>query len=111
MRQTDVDVKATVALDTAATGGGAYVSLIGRRVSNGNDYRLKLRYQAGGSVVAYLVRTVGGAETVLASVTLPGLNVSPGDQLKTRLLVTGTTNTTLQAKVWRKGTQEPVAWT
>ena len=40
-----------VALDRASTGGGAYVSLIGRRVSNGNDYRLKLRYMAGGSVV------------------------------------------------------------
>ena len=34
--------------------GGAYVTIIGRRVSAGNDYRLKVRYQAGGSVVAYL---------------------------------------------------------
>ena len=33
-----------------SNGGGAYVSIIGRRVSNGNDYRLKLRYMAGGSV-------------------------------------------------------------
>ena len=110
VQQTDVDVKATVALDQASTGGGAYVSLIGRRVSNGNDYRLKLRYQAGGSVAAYLVRTVGGVETVVSSATLPGLTVSPGDQLKTRLVVTGTPNTTIRGKVWRKGTQEPVAW-
>ena len=110
VRQTDVDIKAQISLDSAATGGGAYLSLIGRRVSNGNDYRLKLRYQAGGSVAAYLVRTIGNVETVLASTTLPGLNVSPGDQLRTRFLVTGTTNTTLSAKVWRKGVQEPLAW-
>ena len=75
--QTNVDMTTDVALDTASTGGGAYVSLIGRRVSNNNDYRLKLRYLAGGSVVAYLTRTVGGTETVLASTTVPGPDGQP----------------------------------
>ena len=110
VHETDVDLTSDVAIDTAATGGGAYVSLIGRRVSNGNDYRLMLRYLPGGSVVANLVRTVGNTQTIVATTTVPGLTVSPGDQLRVRFLVAGTTNTTLQAKVWRKGSAEPVSW-
>ena len=105
-----MDMKATsCSIDAASSGGGGYVSVIGRRVSNGNDYRLKLRYQPDGIVIAYLARTVGGTETILANVTVPGLRVNPGDLLRTRLLVTGTTTTTVSAKVWRKGTMEPQA--
>ena len=62
------------------------------------------------SVVANLVRTVGNTQTIVATTTVPGLTVSPGDQLRARFLVGGTTDTTLQAKVWRKGTAEPAAW-
>jgi PKD repeat protein len=110
VQQTDLDIKSLFSVDTASTGGGAYVSVIGRRVSNGNDYRLKVRYVAGGSVIAYLARTVGGTETVLASATIPGLTVNPGDQLRSRFLVTGTDTTTVRAKVWRKGALEPANW-
>ncbi len=110
IHQTDMDVKTQVSVDTAASGGGGYVSIIGRRVSNGNDYRLKLRYQPDGTVIAYLARTLGGVETILANITVPGLRVNPGDLLRTRLLMTGTDPTTVSAKVWRQGTMEPVAW-
>jgi PKD repeat protein len=110
-RQRDVDITADISLDRTATGGGAYVSVIGRRVSNGNDYRLKLRYVAGGSVAAFLTRTVGGAETVLASTTVPGLAVNPADVLQARFQVSGSTSTTARAKVWRAGASEPPAWT
>jgi hypothetical protein len=106
-----VDITADVSVDRAATGGGAYVSVIGRRVSNGNDYRLKLRYQAGGSVAAFLTRTVGGTETVLASTTVPGLAVNPADVLRVRFQVSGGATTTARAKVWRAGASEPPAWT
>ena len=69
VRQTEVDLTTDVGFDVAPTGGGAYVSVTGRRVSSGNDYHVKLRFQAGGSVVAYLARNVGGVETVLATRT------------------------------------------
>ena len=84
VRQTDYDIKGDISINTAASGGGAYVNIIGRPVSAGNDYRLKVRYQAGGSVVAYLARTVGDTETILANVTMPGLTASPGDVLRVR---------------------------
>ncbi len=110
VRQTAIDITSDVALDRTASGGGAYVSLIGRRVSNGNDYRLKLRYMPDGSVIAYLARTVGGTETVVANITVPGLHVNPGDIVHTRFVISGTTTTTLRAKVWSQSGQEPQGW-
>ena len=110
VRQTDFDTKVDLALSTAATGGGAYASVIERRVSNGNDYRLKLRYVAGGTVTAYLTRTTGNKETVLTSVNVPGLTVSAGTILRVRFQALGTNPTTLRAKVWRQSASEPVAW-
>ena len=80
VHQTDFDIKTDVALNTASTGGGAYASIIGRRVSNGNDYRLKLRWVAGGTATIYLTRTLGGVETILSTVNVPAaqLNDRPG---------------------------------
>ena len=110
VRQRDVEITSDLALDRAATGGGAYMSVIGRRVSNGNDYRLKLRYLAGGTVAAYLVRTQAGVETTLASTTIAGLTLSPGDVLRVKLQVNGAASTNVRAKVWRANAAEPAAW-
>ncbi len=110
VRQANIDVSTDVALQGTASGGGGYVSLIGRRVSDGNDYRLKLRYMPGGSLVVYLARTVGGTETVLADMNVAGLTVAPGDVLRARFVAGGTGTTTLRAKVWRRGSQEPQSW-
>ncbi|MGZ6976282.1 MAG: PKD domain-containing protein, partial [Acidimicrobiia bacterium] len=110
VRQRDVDIQTDLSLDRAASGGGAYLSVIGRRASSGNDYRLKLRYMPDGSVVAFLVRNQGGAETTLASTTVPGLTVSPGDKLRARLQVSGAATTTVQAKLWRTSASEPAGW-
>ena len=72
VQQRNIDFTMDVALDRASTGGGAYVSVIGRRDLEGNDYRLKLRYVAGGTVIAYLTRSVGGTETTLATANVAG---------------------------------------
>jgi PKD repeat protein len=109
--QTDVDIKSDLTLDSTATGGGAYVSIIGRRVSNNNDYRLKVRYASDGRVIAYLTRTLAGSETILANLPVPGLTATANDPLRARFQVSGSNPTTLRAKVWRQGTQEPAAWT
>ena len=110
VRQTEIDMVSDLALDRTATGGGAYVSFIGRRVSNGNDYRLKVRYMPDGSIIAYLVRTLGRTETVLAHTTVPALSVNPGEVLRIRFVISGTTTTTLRAKVWRQNSPEPQSW-
>lgn len=107
---TDVDLVTDISLGTAATGGGAYVSLAARRISANTDYRTKLRYTNTGQVVAQLVRVVSGVETALSTVTVPGLTVVAGDVLRVRTQASGTASTTLRHRIWRAGTTEPTAW-
>ena len=90
------------------TGGGAYVSILGRRVNASNDYRLKLRFQSNGTIVAYLVRRTGGAETTVAWAN--SISFAPGQRIRVRFAATGTGPTTLAAKVWADGASEPSAW-
>ena len=107
---TDSDITADVSLNTVATGGGAYVSIIGRRVASTTDYRAKLRYTSNGQITAQLVRVVAGVETALTTIVVPGLTLAAGDRIRYRLQVTGTTATTLRLKVWRTGAAEPATW-
>jgi parallel beta-helix repeat protein len=107
----EVDLTADLELDRAPSGGGAYVSLIGREVADGTDYRLKVRYTTGGGVSAYLSRTVNGFETTLAGTTLTGLKLADGDVVRARLVVTGSGDSaTVRARVWRRGDPLPSGW-
>ena len=111
-QSTDTKVTARLAFDKAQTGGGSYVAVVGRRVNSSNDYRLKLRAQAGGAVTAQIVRVVGGAETVVQNLaTVPGLSWGGGQYVKVRFEAEGTSPTALRAKVWADGAPEPSAWT
>ena len=111
VQKTSTEVATKLSFDKPATGGGVYVAVVGRRVSAGNDYRVKLRVQAGGAVTAQLVRVVSGAETVIQNIpTVPGLTDAPGDVLRVRFQVSGTGTTQLAAKVWKSGTTEPASW-
>lgn len=110
VKRTQQEAAATIQLDKAASGGGTYVSLQGRRIDNANNYILKVRVQPNGSVIAYLGRTLAGTETTLSSLTVPGLTYQVGDRLNLRMQATGTSPTTLRAKVWKDGSAEPGAW-
>lgn len=101
----DSDLTVTMGVEQAVTGGGIYLSAIGRRV-DGNDYRARAKLQQSGAVQVQLTR--GG--TGLKYFTIPGLSYAPGDQLKLRLQVTGSSPTTLNAMVWKLGDAVPVAW-
>ena len=107
---TDSEVRVGIALNQVQTGGGTYVSVIGRRVSSTTDYRVKLKYAAGGAVTEVLEQVTGNIETALKSVVVPGLTYSPGQVLMVRLQVTGTSPTTLNSMVWLQGTTQPATW-
>ncbi len=108
----DTDLTLTVSVDKSATGTGTYVWVRGRRVPGAGDYRSRLWFQSGGVLRLSLARTdAGGAETALGgSVVLPG-GVSPGEQLRLRLQVTGQTPSVVRARLWRLGQPEPTSWT
>ncbi len=109
---TSTDVTLSVASDKPATGGGQYVSVIGRRVSSTVDYRAKLQITSTGAVSMWVARTSGGTETLLpGGGVVSGLTYAVGDRLEVRLQVTGTSPTTVRAKVWKSGGTEPTTWT
>lgn len=101
-----------LATDKPATGSGLYVSGIGRRIAVAGEYRAKVLLAANGSVGLSLVRTAAnGAETTIqAATTIAGLNYAVGDKLVLRLQVTGTSPTTIRARVWELGSPEPATW-
>ena len=106
----DTQVQVGVSLNQAQTGGGTYVSVIGRRINANTDYEVKLRFLAGGSVTESLVAVVGGTTTTLKTVTVAGLNYAPGAVLEVKMQATGTSPTTLNARVWLQGAVEPTTW-
>ncbi|GAA4960665.1 LamG-like jellyroll fold domain-containing protein [Kineococcus glutinatus] len=106
----DTDLRYSVAVDAAATGGGVYLTTIGRRVGAADDYRVVTRLLADGRVNLSAVRRAGGAETSLRALTVAGLTHEAGARLQVRVQVTGTAPTAVRAKVWREGTTEPAAW-
>ena len=109
---TATDLQVTASTDKAATGGGTYLYVIGRRVAGQGDYRAKVRLLAGGQVALTLLRVdAAGAETVIkAETVLSGLTSTGGTTLRIRLQVTGTGPTTLRAKVWPTSGTEPASW-
>jgi PKD repeat protein len=108
--RTDVDVQVDAGLDSLPAGGSADLSVTGRRLGAGTEYRAQAKVLSSGAVGLTLRRHLSGADTALASATVPGLTYSADQRLSIRLQVTGTSPTTLAAKVWVAGTPEPEEW-
>jgi PKD repeat protein len=102
-----VDVSLKLAQDKIAN-AGSYLSLLARTADT-NAYSAKVKIAANGSLVLYLMRTVGGVDTTLASM-IPPATYAAGQQLQVRLQATGSAPTTLRAKVWPVGAAEPGSW-
>lgn len=106
---TDTDVRVQVGTDKPPTGAGTTIRVQPRRTGNGDGYFSAVRLVPDGSVVASLVRLVG-SQSKLASATVPGLVLQPGDLLHVRTQVTGVSPTLVRTKVWKVGTTEPPSW-
>lgn len=102
---TDTAVDVDVVLPQLPAGGSAYYTMSARRVGT-EDYKSRIIVAANGSVILQLQRTT----TVLTNVPT-GLTVAAGDALHVRTEATGTSPTTIRAKVWKVGATEPTAWT
>lgn len=82
-----------------------YVALVGRRVGT-NNYIARLRLQADGGVKMYLLQD--SATSLAPSLLLP-ITIVPGEKYVLSMEVTGTSPTTVKAKLWKQSESEP-AW-
>ena len=106
----DTDFRTVFTTNKAPTGGGQYVSLVGRAVPGGSEYRAKLLLASTGAVTAYVTRVDAGTETSLGSAVVSGLTYTAGSKLQVRFQAVGASPTTLRVKVWPQGQSEPAAW-
>ncbi|RKR72934.1 beta strand repeat-containing protein [Frondihabitans australicus] len=107
---TSTDLRAQFTLDKAASGGGTYVYISGRRVDSNNEYRATLRFSNSGQGVLSLTAISGGTATNLGSqVVMPG-TITAGSSVSFRMQVSGTGTTSIKLKAWLTGTTEPSGW-
>ncbi|MCU4672892.1 PKD domain-containing protein [Microbacterium fluvii] len=108
----DVDVRTAVSFDKIPVGGttGTTFATYVRRTSDGR-YWAKIRVAPGGAVYLTLCRlNAAGAQTIIASETrITGITLTAGTPLNLRFTATGTSPTTLTARVWT-GSTEPTTW-
>ncbi|WP_067164138.1 PKD domain-containing protein [Microbacterium sp. TNHR37B] len=106
----DVDARAVFGTEAVSDGGGVHLNLA-VRASDSGAYRLKLRIASTGVVTASTAKLLGSTETLLTSRAVPDYVHTAGGRLHTRLqAVSEGGTTTLRAKVWPVGTEEPDAW-
>jgi PKD repeat protein len=105
----NTEVRVEVGSDKSATGGGTYLT-VEPRVVAANRYFVDLRLLSTGAVSMTLGRATT-TETNLQTRTVTGLTHQAGTSLQVRAQAFGTSPTTLRAKVWRAGTEEPTTWT
>ncbi|MEV4106033.1 serine/threonine-protein kinase [Nonomuraea sp. NPDC049695] len=109
VKETRTDLGFTFAADKPPTGGGIYVSAVGRRVPTVGAYRAHVSLRPNGKVLFQLIRAEAGrSEIDLAQpLRVPGLTAGAGIAMRVRVQVTGTSPTTIRGKVWAVGAPEP----
>src|SRR6185437_2118293 len=100
---TDTTVQFTT--DRTATGGGIFVSALGRVVGT-SEYSARVWFQSSNLVQLQLLQ----GSTALQLVNITGLTYAPGTQYQVRVQVFGTSPTTIRARVWKVGATEPATW-
>jgi len=111
VNERDVDMAVQLRTDKVGTGFGQMMQLVGRRVVAGTEYRVMVRF-AGGNVHLGAIKTVAGTtgDTWIETLRIPGITHVPGEPVRVRVRVSGTSPTTIRARVWPEGTQEPATW-
>ena len=110
---TSVDIRTSFNLSATPTGNGTYVYVTGRRVSNNNEYRVRVRVLADGRVALTVSRLTTSGTTVTegfpgGETIVPGLSYTVGDSLNVRVQMSGTGTTQITASVWPATGTEPV---
>ena len=104
---TSTEVQTTVSMDRLPA-GNSFLTVAGRAVGT-SGYVARVRVATDGAVQLHVGRGISSV-TALAGGVVDGLMLVPGEKLRVRVQVTGTSPTTVRAKVWRDGDAEPATW-
>ena len=104
---TSTDTTLTVTTDKVTTGSGAFIHVIGRRVTGADYYGARLRLQPDGTVQLHATR---GNGSVVSGGIVTGMTYAAGDSFNVRVQVQGTNPTAVRAKIWKAGQPEPTTW-
>ncbi len=108
---THSDVTYRISSDKAGTGNGIYLWGVGRRISGQGEYRARVRLLPSGVGLSLTRTAAPNTDNLLTGEQLiPGLSYTPGAVLRIRVQVTGTSPTTISAKVWDEAGTEPADW-
>ena len=102
----NVLLQTDVALTQAPATGSSYVGVIARQTTAGDNYQVRVWFRNNGT--AMLVTQRGN--TTLGTYLIPQLTWAAGDSYTLKAQVTGTSTSTIQAKLWKTGTTEPANW-
>ena len=102
---TGTDLTETFGISALPVGSSAYMWASGRTVGS-NAYVARAVVNPAGAVSFQVLAN----QTVIKTVNVAGLTVSPTQRIKIRFQVIGTSPTTLNAKVWAVGSTEPSTW-
>ncbi|MEU0584593.1 alkaline phosphatase D family protein [Streptomyces sp. NPDC006132] len=102
----DVDVRADFASSALAAGGPQYVHLFARSLDVNNQYAARLAFNTNQTITLVIQKRVGGTQTDLASVTIPGVHAA-GKFFTLRFQVEGSD---LRAMAWERGITAPGRW-
>ncbi len=106
----DQDLQVTVTPQKVATGGGTFLTLIGRKIG-GVSYRTTMVVKSDGSATLGISKVDGGETRISPREPVAGFAFAAGDALNMRFQTVGASPTTLKAKVWKVGASEPTGWT
>ncbi|HXF03048.1 MAG TPA: PKD domain-containing protein, partial [Arthrobacter sp.] len=107
----DLEYRALIGNDKAATGGGVYHYAVLRNVPGVGSYRAKIRFRSDGTVAASLEKIVSGtASQVTPETTIAGLKATPGGKLQLRAQILQGDKTSMQLKLWSTAGNEPETW-
>jgi sugar lactone lactonase YvrE len=108
IQNTDETVK--ISVDKLPTGTAHYIYIIGRHISTGNEYRMRISIGSNGDVKLQGETIIGGTETMLGSQSTALINITANQAFDIRAQFTGSAPTSLSAKVWLDTNSEPSGW-
>jgi hypothetical protein len=102
----DLDLRVDASTPVLAAGGPQHPHLVARYLDVNNNYSARLGFQTNQTLQLVIQKRVGGAQTDLVTVTVPGVHAA-STLYTIRFQLDGSA---LRAKAWRASQAEPGIW-